>query len=64
MTTTTDQNSVPQFAVTTGNLADGHTFYGPFPNRDAALIWAERNRAAAPWKDWLIIRLESEVEPV
>ena len=30
------------FIVITGNFVDGFIFYGPFPDSDEAIRWAER----------------------
>jgi len=44
------------FVVVTGNIVDGFTFYGPFPDADEAAQWAERELRGLDWVAAILYR--------
>lgn len=44
-----NDTNVKRFIVVVGNVADGHTFFGPFVTHDEALEWAEERDDNEPW---------------
>ena len=44
-----------QAIIIAGNIFEGHKFYGPFPDFEAALEWADKNISG----EWLAALLNS-----
>jgi hypothetical protein len=54
-------NNMNQWMIGYGNLADGHTFVGPFATRDAAIDYAAADMTA-PWYVYELFAPDATIE--